>query len=86
MVLREHPAVDEAVVAGIPQPAVGETVMAWVVLRAGATATASELAGYCAEALTEEKRPHQIFFCETLPRNANGKVIKAKLREAHRVG
>jgi fatty-acyl-CoA synthase len=86
MVLREHPAVDEAVVAGIPQPTAGETIMAWVVLRAGAVAAASELAGYCAEALTEEKRPCKIFFCETLPRNANGKVVKAKLREALCVG
>jgi acyl-coenzyme A synthetase/AMP-(fatty) acid ligase len=32
------------------------------------------------------QRPCKIFFCETLPRNANGKVVKAKLREALCVG
>jgi acyl-CoA synthetase (AMP-forming)/AMP-acid ligase II len=86
MLLREHPAVAEAAVAGQPHPAAGETIAAWVVLREDAVATAVELAAYCAEALTKEKRPREIFVCEALPRNANGKVIKARLRDACAIG
>ena len=82
MVLREHPAVEEVAVTGVPRAAAGETVAAWVVLREGNPSAAPDLAAYCAEVLAEEKRPREIFVCETLPRNANGKVIKAKLREA----
>jgi fatty-acyl-CoA synthase len=72
MVLREHPAVEEAAVTG-------DTVAAWVVLRDGTRFAASELAAHCAQHLAEEKRPREIFVCESLPRNANGKVIKTKL-------
>jgi fatty-acyl-CoA synthase len=85
-VLREHPAVEEAAVTGVPRPA-GQTVAAWVVLRDGNNPSAvPDLATYCAEALAEEKRPREIFVCDALPRNSNGKVIKGKLREAYGAG
>ncbi len=87
MALREHPAVEEAAVTtAVPRAAAGETIAAWVVLREGDPSAAPDLAAYCAEVLAEEKRPREIFVCEALPRNANGKVIKARLRELRPVG
>jgi fatty-acyl-CoA synthase len=86
MVLREHPAVEEAAVTGLSRAAVGDTVAAWVVLRHGTRSAAPELAAYCAEHLAEEKRPREIFFCESLPRNANGKIVKAKLLGSYGAG
>lgn len=83
MVLRKHPEVAEAAVTGVQGVTAREAVTAWVVLRDGSASTAPDLAAYCAKTLEEEKRPREIFVCEALPRNANGKVIKAKLREAY---
>jgi fatty-acyl-CoA synthase len=82
LVLREHPAVEEAVVIAIQRSVVANTIGAWVVLRERVDSTASELTAYCAKVLAKEKRPREIFICKTLPRNPNGKVDKAKLKEA----
>lgn len=86
MVLREHPAIEEAAVSALFRPAVGKALAAWVVTEKDAALSAADLAAYCAEVLPAEKRPRENFVCEFLPRNANGKVIKAKLLEACGVG
>jgi acyl-CoA synthetase (AMP-forming)/AMP-acid ligase II len=86
LVLREHPAVEEVAVTGMRRKATGETIAAWVVLRERAPTTVPDLAAYCAKMLVKEKRPREIFVCKVLPRNSNGKVIKAKLQEACRAG
>ena len=46
-VLSQHPAVAEVGVAGVPDGFRGEAVKAWVVLRAGASATEDELRRHC---------------------------------------
>jgi acyl-CoA synthetase (AMP-forming)/AMP-acid ligase II len=78
-VLFEHPAVQEAAVAGIPHPVLGEDVAAWVVLRPGMDATADELRSFCSARIADYKVPRRIAFCGELPRNATGKVLKAQL-------
>jgi acyl-CoA synthetase (AMP-forming)/AMP-acid ligase II len=78
-VLYEHPAVREAAVAGIPHAVLGEDVGAWVVLAAGAEATAAELRAFCAERLSDHKVPRSWTFLDSLPRNATGKVLKGEL-------
>jgi acyl-CoA synthetase (AMP-forming)/AMP-acid ligase II len=78
-VLFEHPAVQEAAVAGIPHPVLGEDVAAWVVLRPGGTVTADELRSFCATRIADYKVPRRITFATELPRNATGKVMKSDL-------
>ncbi|MER3452601.1 MAG: long-chain-fatty-acid--CoA ligase, partial [Acidimicrobiia bacterium] len=78
-VLYEHPAVREAAVAAIPHEVLGEDVGAWVVLKPGASATAEELQAHCAARLADYKLPRRITFCDALPRNATGKVLKDRL-------
>ncbi|MEZ5140467.1 MAG: fatty acid--CoA ligase family protein [Acidimicrobiales bacterium] len=56
-VLYEHPAVQEAAVAGVPHDVLGEDVGAWIVLAPGATADADELRAFCAERLSDYKVP-----------------------------
>jgi long-chain acyl-CoA synthetase len=78
-VLFEHPAVQEVAVAGVPHAVLGEDVGAWVVLAPGACATAEELQAFCADRLSDYKRPRAVTFVAELPRNATGKVLKRAL-------
>jgi acyl-CoA synthetase (AMP-forming)/AMP-acid ligase II len=78
-VLFEHPAVQEVAVAGVPHAVLGEDVGAWVVLAPGTSATAEELQAFCADRLSDYKRPRVLTFVDELPRNATGKVLKRAL-------
>jgi acyl-CoA synthetase (AMP-forming)/AMP-acid ligase II len=78
--LLEHPAVREVAVVGVPDPAFGEAVYAFIVPRAGAQPTAEELAAHCTARIARYKRPRYFSFVEALPRNATGKVVKPELR------
>jgi len=80
--LYDHPAVMDAAVVGIPHKTLGEEPGAVVTLKPGATATEAELRAFVAERLAAFKVPVKIIFWhETLPRNANGKILKADLRK-----
>ncbi len=78
-VLLTHDAVTEAAVLGVPDPALGEEIAAFVVLRPGAAAGADELIAWCRGRLAAFKYPRRISFLDALPRSATGKVLKAKL-------
>ena len=77
-VLVEHPAIVEAAVKGVPDDRWGERVAAFVVVRDGSSLSADELIEYCRPRLGMQ-RPRSIDFVENLPRNAYGKVDKARL-------
>jgi O-succinylbenzoic acid--CoA ligase len=79
-VLEAHPAVAEAAVFARPDPEWGERVAAAVVLRAGATATPSELRDHAARGLAKFKVPKEIELRDSLPRTASGKVRRGELR------
>jgi long-chain acyl-CoA synthetase len=83
-VLLAHPAVAECGVTGAPHPYWGEAVTAFVVVRAGMTATEAELLETCRARLSRYKVPKEVRFVEALPRNAMGKVLRRELREALR--
>jgi len=79
-VLARHPDVIECAVIGRPDPVLGERVHAVVVARKPDVAEA-ELRRFCADQLSDYKVPDTIAFLpDTLPRNANGKVLKTALR------
>ncbi|HEY1448004.1 MAG TPA: class I adenylate-forming enzyme family protein [Caulobacteraceae bacterium] len=81
-VLYDHPAVMDAALVGIPHKTLGEEPGAVVTLKPGAEATEAELRAFVAERLAAFKVPVRvIFWPETLPRNANGKIVKADLRK-----
>jgi len=81
-VLYDHPAVMDAALVGIPHKTLGEEPGAVVTLKPGAEASEQELRAFVAERLAAFKVPVRvIFWPETLPRNANGKIIKAELRK-----
>ncbi len=79
-ILLDHPAVIEAAVVAKPCPVLGERVHAFVVLRH--PVDDQELTHYCANVLSDYKVPEAFHRLETtLPRNANGKVLKRDLRQ-----
>jgi malonyl-CoA/methylmalonyl-CoA synthetase len=81
-VLREHTAVAEVAVIGLPDPTWGERVVACVVARPGRESECTEdaLRGFAKERLASYKVPRQIRLMAELPRNAVGKVMKPELR------
>ena len=79
-VLHRHPAVQDAAVVGIAHEVLGEDVAAAVTLRAGARATADDLAAWCREHLADNKVPRTILILADLPHNPNGKVLKKDLK------
>ena len=80
--LYDHPAVMDAAVVGIPHKTLGEEPGAVVTLKPGAAASESDLRAFVAERLAAFKVPVKVLFWnETLPRNANGKILKADLRK-----
>ena len=80
-VLYEHPAVTDCAVIGIPHRTLGEEPAAVVHLAPGMTATETELQDWVRARLAAFKVPVAIrFVAETLPRNANGKILKKDLK------
>ena len=80
-VLLQHPAVAEVSVVGRTDAEWGETVVAFVVLRADAKVDALELDQYCLQQIARFKRPKEYRFIATLPKNNYGKVLKTALRK-----
>ena len=80
-VLYDHPAVMDAAVVGIPHRTLGEEPAAVVHLTPGKSATETELQDWVRARLAAFKVPVRIiFYPETLPRNANGKILKKDLK------
>ncbi len=80
-ILFEHPAIQEAVVVGIPDAYRGETVKAYIVLKDGVNATAEELNEFCRENLAAYKVPKTYEFRIELPKTLVGKVLRRALVE-----
>lgn len=80
-VLYQHPKVLEAAVIGLPDRVRGEKVTAYVVLKPGEAAKASEIRTFCREHLAPYKVPRAVHFRDELPKSIAGKVLRRALRE-----
>lgn len=78
--LLEHPAVAQAAVIGVPDRRLGEVGMAFVVPRAGATLTPTDLVEWARGRMANYKVPRVVELVEELPMTASGKVHKEVLR------
>ncbi|NJO38986.1 MAG: long-chain fatty acid--CoA ligase [Rhizobiales bacterium] len=82
-----HPAVDEVIVCGIPDPHRGEIVKAYVKLKEGKSLTATQLRTFLKDKLAPFEQPRQIEFRDELPRTLIGKPSRHALivEEARRL-
>jgi acyl-CoA synthetase (AMP-forming)/AMP-acid ligase II len=82
-ILAQHPAVAEACVIAIPNDKWGESPLALIVRKSGATADEEEIRDWANSQLAKHQRIVAVKFQEELPRNAIGKVLKKDLRELY---
>ncbi len=79
--LHAHPKVADVHVVGMPDARLGETVVAWVKLQPGETATEEELRRHCDGRIAYFKVPATIRFVDGFPMTVTGKVQKFRIRE-----
>ena len=83
-VMREHPAVAEVAVVGVPSTRWGETPVAFVVLKSGTGATADELMQWVNGRVGKTQRLAAVEITKELPRGNIGKVLKRELRDKYK--
>jgi len=84
--LMSHPCVLEAAVVGVPDDKWGERPKAYVVLRAGTSATQQELIAHVRTKIAGYKAPRELAITVELPKTSTGKIQKFMLREKEWAG
>ncbi len=79
-VYREHPAVKDAALIGMPDQTWGEVGLMIVILEDNRQVSQQELKEYCLDKLARYKIPKKVIFADLLPYSPYGKVEKEKLR------
>jgi fatty-acyl-CoA synthase len=79
--LYTHPDVADVQVIGVPDVRYGEELMAWVILRPGASVTEQEIKDYCKGQIAHFKIPRYVKVVDSFPMTVTGKVQKFKMRE-----
>ncbi len=79
--LYSHPDIADVQVVGVPDDRYGEEIIAWVMLRPGATATEDDIREHCRDRIAHFKVPRYVKLADEFPMTVTGKVQKYKLRE-----
>jgi long-chain acyl-CoA synthetase len=80
----QHPAVLEAAVVGVASKAWGETPVAFVALKTGASADPAEIRAFVNGKVGKTQRLADLVLIDSLPRSHIGKVLKRELRDSYK--
>ena len=80
-VLRQHPGVAAAGVAGAPHPLKGEIIVAFVVPARGTSVSSEQLRAHCRSLSATYKTPDHIEICLDLPVTTTGKLLRRELKQ-----
>ncbi len=76
-----HPKVSDVQVIGVPDEALGEEIMACIILKEGQEMTEAEMKTYVRDHMAKHKVPKYVDFVDSFPMNVAGKILKYKMRE-----
>jgi long-chain acyl-CoA synthetase len=79
--LAQHAAVADLAVYGLPEPLMGEQVVASIVRKPGQVVSGEELAAWCRERLASYKVPSTIEFVDEIPKSPAGKILRRLLQQ-----
>jgi fatty-acyl-CoA synthase len=79
--LYTHPKIADVQVVGLPDERLGETVAAWIKLKAGETAVEEEIREFCKGKIAHFKIPACIRFVDSFPMTVTGKIQKYMIRQ-----
>jgi fatty-acyl-CoA synthase len=79
--LRDIPSIRDVQIVAVPDQKYGEEAAAFVQLRDGAALEPAEIQDFCRGKIARYKIPRYIFFTDSYPMTASGKIQKFKLRE-----
>lgn len=78
-VIASHPDVKECGVGGVPDLALGEKVIAWVVAKSGVILSQEMIQHWCRQYLSGYKVPKEVIFIDAIPRTGVGKILRRVL-------
>jgi len=79
--LYTHPAIADVQVIGVPDERYGEELMAWIILRPGASLSEDDVKEFCRGQIAHFKIPRYVKLVDSFPMTVTGKVQKFKMRE-----
>jgi fatty-acyl-CoA synthase len=79
--MKEHDAIGDVAVVGVPDPKYGEVVCAVVRLRPGHAVSGAAIRDWCAARISRWKVPHYVEFVDEFPLTPSGKIQKFRLRK-----
>ncbi|XP_034832836.1 uncharacterized protein [Maniola hyperantus] len=78
--LRDHPAVNDAAVIGVPHATKGESPKAFVALKPGESASAKDLCDFVADKVATYKKIDELLIIDSIPRSSAGKILRKDLK------
>ncbi|MEA3134088.1 MAG: hypothetical protein QOG17_1934 [Gammaproteobacteria bacterium] len=81
--IRQHPAISDVVVIGVPDPQWSEAIKAVCVRHTSENATADEIIDFVGGKIARYKRPKHVVFVDKLPRTAGGDIDRSAVKSAH---
>jgi fatty-acyl-CoA synthase len=80
--LYTHPKIADVQVVGLPDEKLGESVAAWIRLKAGETSTEDEIREFCKGKIAHFKIPQYLRFVDSFPMTVTGKIQKYVIRQS----